>query len=264
MTTKPKTRRLKPKKDDPVGTIRYGAPKGNAAPAFGDQGLIDAVDRHITKHVGKPKTVFHEIISLGIHVDVHMVAPTKSRPNWLLITSGMSERPMLTPRGVRGCTHTELAIALPKWWKLDDASLKQERWYWPIRWLKTLARFPHEFETWLFYEHTVPLADELPAPGTKFCGVVMATDDSFPEKFWRMRFRNRTIYFLSPIPLYQEEMDLKLEQGSDALGAALGKINKGGPWDSYDPKRPNAIKPASDAKRPSRGPITAKKAARRS
>ena len=36
----------------------------------------------------------------------------------------------------------ELAIALPADWKLDQESMKNEKWYWPIRLLKVLARLP--------------------------------------------------------------------------------------------------------------------------
>ena len=34
----------------------------------------------------------------------------------------------------------ELAIALPADWKLDQESMKDERWYWPIRLLKGAMR----------------------------------------------------------------------------------------------------------------------------
>ena len=43
----------------------------------------------------------------------------------------------------------ELAIALPGNWKLKHEDLKNERWYWPIRLLKTLARLPIASDTWL-------------------------------------------------------------------------------------------------------------------
>ena len=33
----------------------------------------------------------------------------------------------------------ELAIALPADWKLDQESMQDERWYWPIRLLKVLG-----------------------------------------------------------------------------------------------------------------------------
>ena len=49
----------------------------------------------------------------------------------------------------------ELAIALPPDWKLDEESLKDERWYWPIGLLKVLARLPISNDTWLGFGHTM-------------------------------------------------------------------------------------------------------------
>ena len=57
----------------------------------------------------------------------------------------------------------ELAIALPSDWKLDQESMKDEKWYWPIRLLKSLARLPINCDSWLGHGHTVenrePFAD---------------------------------------------------------------------------------------------------------
>ena len=36
----------------------------------------------------------------------------------------------------------ELLINLPAGWQLDEESLKDEKWYWPIRFLKFMARSP--------------------------------------------------------------------------------------------------------------------------
>ena len=49
----------------------------------------------------------------------------------------------------------ELAIALPSDWKLDEESLKDERWCWPIGLLKVLARLPIASDTWLGWGHTM-------------------------------------------------------------------------------------------------------------
>jgi hypothetical protein len=232
-------KRLKARKSDVPGTIRYGAPKRDRTLSLGDLRTIDAIVAHITKHVGKPSYVFHEIYSELVHVDIHVVPPTKKRPSWLLITSGMSDRPMHTPQEAKHLRFAELAIALPKWWKLDERALKSERWYWPIRWMKVLARFPHEFETWFCYLHTVPMSEEFPAPGTKFAGVLFWADSEFPEKFWKLPVAKtkKIIHFLSPLPIYEEEMALRLKENSETL---IDRMSALGQYDSYDPKRVNS------------------------
>ena len=49
----------------------------------------------------------------------------------------------------------ELVIALPADWKLNQESMQDERWYWPIRLLKALARLPIYNDTWLAWGHTM-------------------------------------------------------------------------------------------------------------
>lgn len=242
------SRRASSRRANSKGIIRYGKPTAKGGLVTGNERTIDAVDRHVTQHLGEPDYVLHEILSPLVHIDIHVVKPTKERPYWYLITSGMSDLAMRTPPGCAAFKYAELAISLPAWWKVDEKSFESEKWYWPVRWMKTLARFPHEYETWVFYQHTVPLSDGLPATGTKFCGVMMAMDSEFPEDFWLLKDGKRKIFFLAPVPIYPEEMEWKLEHGPDSLDDRMAAIGPANSWDSYDPKRPNSCAPARRSK----------------
>src|SRR5262245_57390237 len=57
--------------------------------AIGDEASIEAIGQHIERYVGPPASVFHELISDLVHLDVHMVQPTFERNYYTLITSGM-------------------------------------------------------------------------------------------------------------------------------------------------------------------------------
>jgi hypothetical protein len=46
----------------------------------GDPEIIEAVDAHIARHVAPVETVFHEIISPDVHIDVHFVRAAPDRP----------------------------------------------------------------------------------------------------------------------------------------------------------------------------------------
>ena len=185
-----------------------------------DPQLIEAIDAHITEHLGSPARVWHQIVSPHVHVDVHIVEPAESRPWYTLVTSGMSELPMAAPEGKEDCRFAELVIGLPPDWPLDDeASFRKERWYWPLRLLQDLAALPHEFDTWLWLGHTVPNGDP-PAPyarGTKLCGVMLVPPLLVPDGFDTLRVGERQISFLAPLPLHADELQLKLDEGSDAL-----------------------------------------------
>ena len=56
----------------------------------------------------------------------------------------------------------------------EKDSPHDERWRWPLRLLKHLARFPHAEGTWLWEQHTVGSAEDGPlGPGTELCAALV-------------------------------------------------------------------------------------------
>lgn len=202
-----------------------------------------AIERHVRKYVGPVRSVMHEILSVGIHLDVLPVVATKTRPFQTFVTMGMSALPMRTPTGRGGARFAELLIVLPPTWPtgLDGTTKKAtESSYWPIRWLKELARMPSDYDTFLDVGHTVPNGDppERLAPGCGFIGFMLLPPALFPERFFRLRIGPTTVTFLELIPLYPEEMQLKLDRGVAELFNRFELIE--GDFFFTDPKRPNA------------------------
>jgi hypothetical protein len=202
---------------------------------------LEQISAHIEAHLGPVATVFHEIISDTVHIDVHVVLPTDDSPYARLVTSGMSDLPM--PVGDNDVPrYLELVATLPGDWKLDQASFEDERWYWPVRLLKQLARFPHKYRTWLGWGHSMPNGDppEPYAPKTALCGVMLLPSVTVPEAFATLQIdAEKETHFLSIVPLYREEMDLKLRKGTDAL---LERFDKHGIDDTIDPRRINTAR----------------------
>ncbi|MDN3641040.1 suppressor of fused domain protein [Simiduia curdlanivorans] len=181
---------------------------------------IEEISDHIERHIGKVSSVFHELLSDTVHIDIHHVKPTEARPFHTLVTSGMSDLAMNVPTDVNSTRYMELMVTLPEHWKIDDESFKDEIWYWPIRQLKFLARFPHKFETWLGWGHTIPNGNpaEPFADNTKLSGSIILPSVYVPEEFTSLRINeSKVIEFFSLVPLYDEEMELKLSKGSDLL-----------------------------------------------
>ena len=112
----------------------------------------------------------------------------------------------------------------------------------PILWPKKqgIVQFPHRFETWLYCGHTVPNGDpaEPYARGVGFTGVVLATPLLVPDEFDVVRAGDREVRFQSVIPLYTDEMDLKLAQGADAL---FDKLGEAGVSEGLDVGRPSVV-----------------------
>jgi hypothetical protein len=97
---------------------------------------------------------------------------------------------------------------------MDKEAFEDESVYWPLRLLKWLARFPHEFGTWLGFGHTVPHGDP-PGPfaaDTELCGAILLPPVLGPDGFERVEAAERTINVFAVIPLYADEMDLKLTE----------------------------------------------------
>ena len=70
------------------------------------------------------------------------------------MTHGMGAHAMNVPEDLAGqkLERAELFICLPPDWKVGEEG---EAWYWPIRWLKILARLPINEDSWLGWGHTI-------------------------------------------------------------------------------------------------------------
>ncbi len=178
------------------------------------------IEKHIEAHVGKVSMVFHEIVSDLVHIDIHEIPPTEDRPYWTLVTSGMSDLAMKTPEGAAEFAHAELMICLPRDWKMEQKDWNEEIHYWPIRWLKVCARFPHEYKTWLAWGHTLPNGDpaEAYASNTQFCCMFLGAPRTVSTEFWSLQIRpDKIIRFYGLYPLYRGEVEMKLKKGAEHL-----------------------------------------------
>ena len=204
-----------------------------------------ALEAHYAKFLGVECTVGHEMISELIHIDVYHYPPTTERPYSVLATIGMSALPMNVPAGAEDARFAELVIALPATWPISQEDFENPDHYWPMRWLKQLARLPHEYDTWLSLGHTVPNGDpaEPLASNTRLSGVVLLPPMNLGEGFTQLAMPDGSslnIYAL--IPLYDEEMDLKLRSGVEALFAGF---DQHGVTELLNIDRPNTVKPAA-------------------
>jgi hypothetical protein len=150
----------------------------------------------------------------------------------------MSDIPMNAPEGAAEIRFAELMIRLPADWSLGEEAFKNEANYWPIRPLKFLARFVHEYETWLSFGHTIPngTPPEPLAPGLPFIGVVLSMPWFGGEDLATLRLPDGTpIHFWSVIPLHPPEMEFKLANGADALFESTANARQD---DLFDPNRP--------------------------
>jgi hypothetical protein len=77
--------------------VRHTGPPKRGDFVSGEPLDIAAISAHIERHVGAVHMVYYEILSPTVHVDIHNVAPSSERPFHVLVTSGVSLRPMVVP-----------------------------------------------------------------------------------------------------------------------------------------------------------------------
>ena len=222
--------------DDPDGEAPEDEESG--VPEVYTEEEMEAVEGHIQQYFGKFENVFHELSSPDIHVDICVVPPSQERDYYTLVTMGMGAHRMNVPEELAEykLERAELAIALPGNWKLKHEDLKNERWYWPIRLLKTLARLPIASDTWLGFGHTMDNEEDF-AKDTKLCAAILTgpqgTEDGSEVCILPS---GEEVNFYQVIPLYREELEYKMEHDADALLDKMDGIS----FVTYN-TRPNAM-----------------------
>ena len=192
--------------------------------------------------------VYREIDSEFLQVDVFvMQAPTKQDFH-VIYTTGMSALPMTLPAEFlpqyRDLERAELLLLLPAEWDIltgyeTDKDVPASLW-WPVGLMKYLARFPHEYQTWLGWGHTLPnSADCVPYDdSTQLCGAMLG---ALQERISIFRAEDGTqINLYTVMPLYQEEMEYQKTAGTEALLQKLAALKGFGMI--VFPDRPNVCK----------------------
>ena len=217
----------------------FWSSRKNSEPEVYSEDEMSAIEQHIKNTFGEFENVFHELVSPDIHVDICVVPPSDERDYYTLVTMGMGAHRMNVPEELAEykLERAELAIALPPDWKLDEESLKDERWYWPIGLLKVLARLPISNDTWLGFGHTMDKQSPF-AEDTELCAALLVGPQ---DVVWNggevcTLPSGEEVNFYQVIPLYRNEMEYKMEHDADALLKKMAGISF-----VVNPTRQNAI-----------------------
>ncbi len=181
---------------------------------------IDAISGHFGKHVGPvADMVFHEIVSDALHIDLHMIPDVPGHDCAVVFTTGMSALPM--PRIDPEMQFAELFVVLPKTWDLGDG-LRTDEFFWPLGFLKTMARMPIYNKIPVYPGISIPNGDPAEEfPGTPFTGMLLDHGDMFGKEFCRAELEGKVINFYGMMPMTREEMDWKASRPSPAEYFAL-------------------------------------------
>lgn len=218
---------------------------------FYEEDEMDAIEDHIKEYYGDFPTVFHEIASPDIHCDICIVPPTKEKNYYTLLTMGMGARVMDIPDDLDQTEEgrAELLICLPPDWKVGENS---EEWFWPIALLKNLARLPINCDSWLGWGHSVDNQTVF-AANTGLCGSLLLYPENVPDGAESCTLPNGdTVNFFEVIPLYREEMEFKIHNGTKALLERMQDvshvldISRPNCCEGYEPEPHNIIDSVND------------------
>lgn len=181
------------------------------------------VEAHIARWFGPVATVWREAVSLRVRLDVCVIPPHGEKNYYTLVTAGMGAHRMDVPEEYadRRIARAELAISLPEDWDLND---DRDIWYWPVRQLKSTARFGTNPGVWLSWGDTVecgPVADNTDLSGF----LLMAPQGVEDEGFVCPLPDGDEVNFYHLLPLYPEEIRYKQARGAKALLDRLDHVS---------------------------------------
>ena len=192
-------------------------------PGIKKDGLTD----HIQYHLGVIDSSLEFSKTLKSSIELLHLKPSASRPHHIVVTRGMSAKAMQAPEdsdnGASG--QIELLISLPPFWRLDQESLRNSKWNWPLDLLLSCANYPFAMNTYLTSGHTINLGDH--SYPSAYDSVLVCLSNETPADFDSLNYRGNEVDFFALLPLYPEELKLKLSAGLKELYRELDKNNVG-------------------------------------
>ena len=201
-----------------------------------------AVERKISEHFGPVVNVLHKIRSLQIHFDVAVIPPSEVNNHYTIVTIGLGAYKMRhIPDDLAGYAleRMELVVTLPPDWRLDEESLKDERWHWPIRNLLEIARMPICTDAWFICGHMIhPDSNKPLVDNTQLRGFILSdAHNSEGNKITANLPNGDIVNFYQLIPIYADEIEYANSYGPIALIDKLEDAE----YYVVDPSRPSVI-----------------------
>jgi tetratricopeptide (TPR) repeat protein len=205
-------------------------PKANTVKRYTKEELA-AIEDHIEAHFGMPQSAFVETEPEGICADVIVIEQSEHR-RIVLVTRGMGAHQMNVPANEDDdedseppVNRMELVCALPADWNIAG---KDDKDFWPIGELQSMARLPVEEDAWLEWGHTIGCGEIADTGFTSFMLIAPFVDD-LDESECALPGGD-VVKFYQAIPLYEDELEYKRKNGPWSL-LILFRLAFGDQWD---------------------------------
>jgi hypothetical protein len=209
------------------------------------------VDDHIRRCFGDSGDVLREHLSKYVHIDIHVIGPSRGRTFTTYVTSGMSDLPMTAPTAMSDWARAELVLALPgaPETHVDDAG----RYHYLIELMRSYARRPHALRTFVSLGDAIgPLDESEPlGPDTRLRASILSRPVISPivdsiAAFRAILSSGDAVNFLGIEPIYADELELKQKRGADGL---IERLEAAQVFELYNPRRPSVAPQKFDLKR---------------
>jgi hypothetical protein len=171
-------------------------------------GYLEVRERHYERFFG-PMTqkIMHSTDIKPVHVDVYQFEPTKARPFWTLITSGMSNERQIEPEecAEHMSPRAEVVMYVPR----------PQPWMFNV--LKGLAEMPFDNATCLHWWHTVPNGMPMTAMPSRLTSYFFLPPYFEEDGFTDLELDGDRVDFLWMIPITEAEREYAVSQGSQEL-----------------------------------------------
>jgi len=135
-------------------------------------------------------------------------------PVTVLMTNGLSNFTMPVHEKHQSKAHIELYFCLPSYWNFEDLNDPNANWIYT--WIRRLANYVVEKNTWFGHGHTMPCGKEMnPLSATMKQNHFFLSEPMLLEReLAPLNLENKTVHFLAIIPIFPDEMDFKQGKGT--------------------------------------------------
>jgi hypothetical protein len=151
----------------------------------------------------------------------------------ILMTNGLSEYRMKVHEKHAGEEFAELFVLLPSYWKLDEP--ENPRMNWIFDWLTKLKNHVIEKDTWIGNGHTFSAGKDMKSisPTMLQNHFILSDPLELVNELAPVQVGDKTVYFLSLIPIFADEMDYKQGKGTQKLFSKFALQNITEKLDDY-------------------------------
>lgn len=173
------------------------------------------IEEHIEQYFGEIRSCFNEKKSDIIKLSINVIPPSRKKPYYTLVTSGMGAYVMNVPENLKEkkFERAELVMCLPPDWDFESEDMD---YFWPLHILDLISRLPIKKDAWLGWGHTIDYGTNF-ADNAPFSGVMLILSMFGKESCICDISDDERVNFYQVLPIFKKELEFKNKNGASEL-----------------------------------------------